>query len=90
MDTLYKNYFTTFTFRCIVFKNNSLATIDNLLHENYSRVYLRNRLVDANKKLIDFLTYPIAISDIRLTNDSGVNGVTNSFAAALWALDITV
>lgn len=34
--------------------------------------------------------YYVGISEIRLTNDSGVHGVTNSFAAALWALDISV
>jgi hypothetical protein len=34
--------------------------------------------------------YNVAINDIRLTNDSGVDGVTNSFAAALWALDISI
>jgi hypothetical protein len=46
LPTLYDNYFTTFTFRCIIFKNSSHATIANLLHENYSSVYLKQRLVD--------------------------------------------
>jgi len=30
------------------------------------------------------------INDIRLTTGEGVDGLTNSFAAALWALDITL
>lgn len=85
---LYDTYGTTFSFRCIVFKNSSDATIANLLSETYSSVYLKKRLVDETNTTIDMASYAVAINDIRLTNDSGVDGVTNSFAAALWALDI--
>jgi hypothetical protein len=59
-----------------------------LLSETHSSVYLKQRLVDNTNTTIDMASYSVAINDIRLTNDSGVDGVTNSFAAALWALDI--
>jgi hypothetical protein len=35
-------------------------------------------------------TTNIGFNDIRLTNDTGVDGVTNTFAAAIWALDISL
>ena len=90
IHTLFNNFGTTFTFRCIVFKNSSDATIANLMSETYSSVYLQNRLVDASNTTINMGKYAVAINDIRLTNDSGVDGVTDSFAAALWALDISM
>jgi len=30
----------------------------------------------------------MGINDIKLTTGNGVDGVTNTFAAALWAIDI--
>jgi len=35
-------------------------------------------------------TYYIGINDIRLVSGSGVDGVTNTFAAAIWALDTAI
>lgn len=32
----------------------------------------------------------VGVNEIRLIDGVGIDGVTNSFAAALWALDITV
>jgi hypothetical protein len=83
-------YYSVFTFRCILFKDPSQATIANLLSEEYSGVYLKNRMRDASNVTLDFTSYPISINEMRLTNDGGVFGVTNSFAAALWALDISL
>lgn len=38
----------------------------------------------------DFSNLWLGINDIRLTTGDGVDGVTNTFAAALWALDIVM
>jgi hypothetical protein len=39
----------------------------------------------------DLTNYLGAINDIRLTNDSiGVDGLTNSFAAAIWAIEMSM
>lgn len=46
--------------------------------------------VDQNGNPIDAFSYLVGINDIRLTNDSGIDGITNSFAAALWAVDISM
>jgi hypothetical protein len=88
--TLCNTYYMTFTFRCIIFPNSSQATISNILNESSSGDFLRKRLLDASGKTLDLAAYYVGINDIRLTNDSGINGVTNSFAAALWALDISL
>lgn len=34
--------------------------------------------------------YYVGINDIRLVDGNGVDGVTNTFAAAIWALDIAI
>ncbi len=36
----------------------------------------------------DFSKTKVGINDIRITTGEGVDGVTNTFAAAVWALDI--
>lgn len=46
--------------------------------------------VDQNGSPINAFSYLVSINDIRLTNDSGIDGITNSFAAALWAVDISM
>jgi hypothetical protein len=35
-------------------------------------------------------TYYVGINDIRLVSGDGIDGVTNTFAAAIWALDIAI
>lgn len=61
------------------------------MSEHYSEQYLRRRLVDGLGDPIDMVsTYYIGINDIRLVSGDGVDGVTNTFAAAIWALDTAV
>jgi len=83
------NYGCTFTFRFILFLNSSLATISNLLNDTYSKGFLTSNFVNPNGSAINLTKYPVGINEIRITNDSGINGITNSFAAALWAIDIS-
>jgi hypothetical protein len=77
-----------FTFRFILFLNSSLATISNLLNDTYSKGFIDSVLVHANGSRINMAQYAIGINEMRITNDSGIDGITNSFAAALWAIDI--
>lgn len=84
------NFYVAFTFRCILFLNISQATIPNLLSETYSKIFLKNLFVDQNGNPINAFRYLVAINEIRMTNNSGIDGVTNSFAAALWAIDISM
>jgi hypothetical protein len=77
-----------FTFRFILFRNSSLATISNLLNDTYSKGFIDSVLVHANGSRISMAQYAIGINEMRITNDSGIDGITNSFAAALWAIDI--
>lgn len=79
-----------FTLRCVIFKNSADVTIANLMNDTYVDTYIKNRLTQPNGTYNDPYLYPIALSDIRLTNTTGVDGVTNSFAAALWALDFSL
>ena len=61
------------------------------MSEYYSEQYLRRRLVDGSGDLIDMVnTYYVGINDIRLVSGEGVDGVTNTFAAAIWALDTAI
>jgi hypothetical protein len=77
-----------FTIRCIIFKNIADATIPNLLSDTYTKLYLANRFyVNSTFSWTNFNYYPLGISDIKLTDGMGVDGVTNSMAAALWAID---
>ncbi len=79
-----------FTLRCVIFKNLEQATIANLMSDTYVDAYITKRLTQPNGTYNDPSKYPIAFSDIRLTGTAGVDGVTNSFAAALWALDFSL
>ena len=79
-----------FTLRCVLFKTLADATIANLMSDNYVDAYITKRLTQPNGTYNDPKKYKIALSDIKLTGTAGVNGVTNSFAAALWALDFSL
>jgi hypothetical protein len=51
-------------------------------------MFLRNRfVVNSTFSWTFFNVYPTGFSDIKLTDGMGINGVTNSMAAALWAID---
>lgn len=81
-------YCAFFTFRVVAFPNISELTIANLLSETYTSQLLTRRLnVDGVSYLGDLLDYLGNINDIRLVDDDiGVDGLTNSFAASIWAI----
>ena len=47
-------------------------------------------MVNSSYGYSDFSRMFLGINDIKLTTGDGVDGLTNTFAAALWALDITL
>ena len=79
-----------FSFRCIIFTNIADATIANLLSDTYVDQYITNRVTGLDGTYYDPWNYYLAFNDIQLTNSIGVDGVTNSFAAALWTLDFAL
>lgn len=81
-------YCAFFTFRVVAFPNVSELTIANLLSETYTSQLLARRLnVGGVSYLGDLLDYLGNINDIRLVDDDiGVDGLTNSFAASIWAI----
>lgn len=76
----------------MAFPNVSELTIANLLSENYTSQFLARRLnvggINYLSDLVDFLG---SINDIRLVEDDiGIDGLTNSFAASIWAIEIAM
>jgi len=88
----FDSYNGVFSLRCVIFKKAADVTISNLMNDSYVDTYITKRLTQPNGNYNNPYNYPIALTDIRLTNVSaaGVDGVTNSFAAALWALDFSL
>ncbi len=85
------SYFGHYTVRCIIFKDPAEITIQKILSDNASKYYLSNRfMVNSSYGYSDFSRMFLGINDIKLTTGDGVDGLTNTFAAALWALDITL
>ena len=71
----------------MVFPKPSDLTIANLLSENYTTQYLQRRFtVGGNSYLSDLARYSVSFNDIRLVEGQGIDGLTNSFAAAIWAI----
>lgn len=62
IQNLYDNYYTTFTFRCVVFKTPAEATIANLLSDYYSKDYLLRRFVDRNGNRLDLPNLYVTIN----------------------------
>lgn len=79
-----------FTLRAVVFPDPSLLTIQNLLSDNYTSQFIKRRMtVDGISYLQDFNKYLGTISDLRLVEDPmGVPGLTDSFAACIWAIEM--
>jgi hypothetical protein len=87
-DFSHLTYGGHYTVRCVIFKDIAQATIPNLLSDQYTKLYLTSRfVVNSTFSWTSFNNYPLGINDIRLTTGKGVDGVTNSFAATLWAID---
>jgi hypothetical protein len=60
------------------------------MSDNYTTGYIQRRLTN-NGQVIDISNIWVGFSDVRLVNISaGVPGVTDTFAAALWALDMSM
>lgn len=85
-------YCGLFTFRVVAFPNASELTIANLLSETYTSQFLAKRLnVGGVSYLNDLVDYLGNINDLRLVEDDiGVDGLTNSFAASIWAIEIAM
>lgn len=81
-----------FTVRGVVFDNSSSLTIDNLLSDEYTTDFLIKRFnVNGFSFLNDVASFVVVINDLRLTEDAlTIDGITNSFAAAIWAIDISL
>jgi hypothetical protein len=78
-----------FSVRAVVFQNVSTLTIPHLLSENYTRKYLINRFTRSGNYV--FVRGGVGINDIRMVAaDEGVDGITNSFAAGLWAIEMAM
>ena len=83
------SWYGHYTVRCVVFPDPSKITIEGILSDNATKYYLRERFrVNDTYAYSDFSKLWLGINDIKLTTGMGVDGVTNTFAAALWALDI--
>ena len=81
-----------FSVRGVVFPNISDLTINNLLSENYTTQYIQRRFTRGGRNYIsNFMSNDVFFQDLRLVdNYVGVDGLTNSFAAAIWAVEITI
>jgi hypothetical protein len=84
------NYCGFFTLRAVVFPDPSFLTIDTLLSENYTSQFLKRRMTAGGASYLqDFNKYLGSISDLRLVDDPmGVPGLTDSFAACIWAIEM--
>jgi hypothetical protein len=60
------------------------------MNDTYVDAYIKKRLTQPNGTYNDPRNYKYGFNDIRLTDTVGIDGVTNSFAAALWALDFSL
>lgn len=83
------NYCGFFTLRAVIFPDPTLLTLDNLLSDNYTSQYLMRRMtVNGTSFITDFNQYLGGFNDVRLVDDPmGVPGLTDSFAAAIWAIE---
>jgi hypothetical protein len=76
-----------------VFQNAADLTIPNLLSDTYSKDYLISKFsANSSNTFSSFpdVTKSIGISNIKLIEGNGIDGITNSFAAALWLIDIGI
>ncbi len=65
----------------------TLATINNLLSDNYTKGYFTRRLrVNSTFTYTNFSELA-ALERVRLVPNEGIDGVTNTFAAAVWWID---
>lgn len=61
------------------------------MSDNATKYYLQKRFaVNETYFYSDFSKLWMAITDVKLTTGDGVDGLTNTFAAALWAVDIAL
>lgn len=92
MDTYYNfsaNRYGTFTVYAQPFGNITDLTIATLLNESYYRPYLQSRFV-GTAGILDTTKGAIGITDLRLVNGDGVSGVTDTMAAAIFAVDFAL
>lgn len=76
-----------FTFEPIIFLDPTLATVNNLLSDNYTKGYFSRRLrVNSTFTYTNF-SQLAALERVRLVPGQGIDGVTNTFAAAVWWID---
>jgi hypothetical protein len=80
----------TFTFRSVVFHNLTDLSIDSLLSGNYTGQFLKRRLkVGANNYISQLAAGLVTMNEVKMVaQDAGVDGLTNSFAAAIWAVEL--
>lgn len=76
----------SFTVYSVPFKTEPELTIQNILSESYYQDYINQRFTSSSGVLDPTLGY-LVITDLRMNPGKGVDGVTNSMASAIWALD---
>jgi hypothetical protein len=82
------NSLVGFTVKAVVF-NASTPTISDLLNESNYRNFLLQRFT-YNGQVLNPAGGNLIITELKIANGVGINGVTNSFASALWAIDIAI
>lgn len=78
-----------FTVKSVIFNNTNSFTIDDLLNEANYRNYILQRFT-YNGQVLNPAGGTLIISELKITNGLGIDGVTNSFASALWAIDFAL
>jgi hypothetical protein len=78
-----------FTMRGTVFPNASSLTVSNLMSDNYTYQYLRNRLIingtDYSRQVY---SYYVSFNELKLIDDPSANNTdADKFAAGIWAID---
>lgn len=84
-----KSYYNfVFTLKCVTFSSANFTAAD-VLNENNYRNFILNRLT-ANGQTLNPVGGNILISEAKLASGNGVEGVTNAFVSALWAIDLAI
>lgn len=77
----------------MIFKDPADLTIENLMDDTYTRGYISNRkkTSDSTSLTEDDMMYQLfAFSKVQLIEGDGIDGVTNTFAAAVWFIDFVL
>ena len=77
----------------MIFKDPADLTIENLMDDTYTRGYISNRKKTSDSTSLtedEMMFQAFALSKVQLIEGDGIDGVTNTFAAAVWFIDFVV